>query len=129
MKTLISILVFFLLIDFAATAQTSPGQGCDCCFIRYTYNNVGNRIKRDFYCEPLNPAGKMVQLDTNNVEEDFVLLFPNPNEGKFALQFKAVPENYDITILANEPMGTFASRSKYLGNQVAIKTSNSCKAI
>jgi hypothetical protein len=111
MKNHYVITVLMLIVSFAAYGQTSPGEGCDCCFIRYAYDGAGNRVKRDFYCEAQYPSSKSgVTSSKDSVRKGLVLLSedsywyitPNPNNGRFRIVFSVMPENYTMLLLQDD---------------------------
>ena len=105
MKWIVLSSILITATALQSEAQVGPGQGCDCCFIRYTYDNAGNRIKRDFYCEPLFPPMKQAPPENDSsgetvfAEETDWLIFPNPNSGVFEIKFGLKPDNFALIIL------------------------------
>lgn len=108
MKNQFVFTVLMLLMSSIVYSQTSSGEGCDCCFIRYAYDGAGNRVKRDFYCESQFPSSKSgVTGGEDSIRRNTILkkegsywyVTPNPNSGKFKIIFSIMLENYTMHLL------------------------------
>jgi Secretion system C-terminal sorting domain len=107
MKIIIStIAIFFSLQLFAQNP----------CYIKYTYDASGNRIKREFICAPVDTlikidgdieeddnGGGIARMQNPNPSKNTVSAFdcsiiPNPTSGKFALKILGEATNLDAEI-------------------------------
>ncbi len=99
MKKIILLSILFLGSTKTFSQVSVPSQNC---YIKYDYDNVGNRIKRTYYCEGINPnstsastGGRIIQLNPDEklmpLEKDNseVTLFPNPTANDLNIE---VPE-------------------------------------
>lgn len=99
-------LLFCLLVaGNCVIGQTLPQYTCG---ILYTYDNAGNRTKQEYYCRQapgINTAesgsADSLTLDENAVSTSFAqtdAIYPNPNDGRFAVRFEQALKNADIII-------------------------------
>ena len=68
------------------------------CYIRYQYDDAGNRVKRDFYCfyDPI--YAKTMQLDSLKTIDDDVMVYPNPTTLSFSIALSEGKENGMATL-------------------------------
>jgi Secretion system C-terminal sorting domain len=109
MKKLIILITCLLALQFAAEAQV--------CYIKYSYDNAGNRIKREFFCgavdtisnvvvieEPIGPspaktAGIKITQPEGAASE--IAVFPNPGTGKYRVTVTNNKTAYPLSVLSN----------------------------
>ena len=93
MKTLISIIAFLAISNFVEAQNP--------CYVKYTYDASGNRVKREFICAPVDtiysgggtttdddccPSAKMTNNNNNTNGEDFDFdISPNPANSEISL--------------------------------------------
>lgn len=99
-------LLFCLLVaGNCVIGQTLPPYTCG---ILYTYDNAGNRTKQEYYCRQARginttESGSVdsLTLNENAVSTSFAqtdAIYPNPNDGRFAVRFEQALKNADIII-------------------------------
>lgn len=99
-----------LLVAISSQAQVP-------CYVQYSYDDSGNRTTREWVCEedelpddpipdssgPVTESGAgvmMAQLEQDTVTtEHYTLIYPNPNEGLFWVEFDEVLPDTRIYIL------------------------------
>lgn len=134
-KKIITSSAIILSSNFAFSQTTT-------CFIKYSYDNAGNRIKREFVCEndtiPDEPevnnsngssssgngsTAKYSNLDSLQLES-YTLIYPNPNSGDFWVEFKNITEEKinqrKIFILDNQGKVIMESVLLNLKNQIIL---------
>lgn len=114
-RTLILLLLFGgLFSSFSVCAQN---------IVKFTYDECGNRIKRNLQIRKVEENGRNVENENEYVSyaSDFigtiqVCLFPNPTEGKVSVSFF---DNTDTTIdaILTSITGTIINRRRCVGNQ------------
>lgn len=88
-KTLLFIIAFLFASGYAIAQQND-------CYITYKYDASGNRVQRFYNCElPSEMQVISSTLDSANVSENekidantYSIVYPNPNPGKFWVEFK-----------------------------------------
>lgn len=116
-------------------AQSIPPNTCG---ILYTYDNAGNRIKREYFCnnsgrmanEPLITAVKDSTATAAQPETSFQVvdaLFPNPTTGTFYIRFGKALDNAIIHIIDNN--GKLIQQSKASGTQVTFDLSSMASGV
>ena len=70
---------FFLILAFCSTCTKSIAQtGPEVCSIKYQYDISGNRIKREYKCQPSWTIGDIIPWQDRSI---FSNLYPNPTTG------------------------------------------------
>jgi hypothetical protein len=108
MKKIILLSFLFLGITKTFSQVEVPLQTC---YIKYDYDNVGNRIKRTYYCGGINPnstsaniGGKILNQNPEDktskleVDNSGVLLFPNPTSNDLKIKVPEMVLGGSITI-------------------------------
>lgn len=91
----------FLLFSLQATAQEIPIGSCG---LLMTYDAIGNRIKREYYCNNgsnriSNPELVRQQEAASAGFEEVDALYPNPTTGKFFITFSKAIDNATIQVV------------------------------
>jgi len=124
MKKLTLLLLFIIVKNVDALAQKYP------CYIKYTYDMTGNRVKREFLCGedegggggPIDPedpnarpAGNNGNTDNNSVNylHYLVKVFPNPSASIFNLSVDKVAENASFRVITSK--GQILVQGKIMG--------------
>lgn len=114
MKYVYLILFFITTIDVAA--QNIPAGYCG---VEFSYDAAGNRIKRKYVCA--TSVNTLAATAPEKSEEELINgIYPNPNNGKFNVNFsKSIPPSKLLIFNAN---GKTVSQQKISGskNQVDI---------
>jgi Secretion system C-terminal sorting domain len=91
------------------------------CYIKYTYDDSGNRIKREFICAerdtilPGNPIGSRMAKPT--VAKPFdVNVYPNPSNGIFTIACSMLEKNMQLQVI------NYAGQTVYTQSLIQIKT-------
>ncbi|WP_153799694.1 T9SS type A sorting domain-containing protein [Foetidibacter luteolus] len=105
MRRLFTLLAVLCTLQIVS-AQSIPPQTCG---ILYTYDNAGNRIKQEYYCNNSTPRVATNQNDTllsskgaelvtsdNSSFQVVDALYPNPTTGVFFLTFSKTLQNAKI---------------------------------
>jgi Secretion system C-terminal sorting domain len=105
MKKIILLSFLFLGINKIHSQVSVPLQNC---YIKYEYDNTGNRVKRSYYCEvpasALSTGGKILNtnptavLETITDENIGVKLFPNPVDNDLKIEVPETTIGGSITI-------------------------------
>jgi hypothetical protein len=105
MKKLIAILTFIAIANFVKAQNP--------CYIKYTYDASGNRIKREFICAPVDsvieegpgesdpdccPSSKLANNNANNFDFN---VYPNPAKDIFTLEILGLTNEANIIIYNN----------------------------
>lgn len=116
-------------------AQSIPPNTCG---ILYTYDNAGNRTKREYFC---NNSGRMANEPPMAVIKDTAAtaaqpetsfqvvdaLYPNPTTGIFYIRFGKALENAIIHIIDNN--GKVIQQTKASGTQVTFDLSSMASGV
>ena len=89
MKKQIITLLFTCIGSIALHAQTVNITNC---YIRYQYDQAGNRVNRDFYCYYDPTYAKIMPRDSLQTIEDGLFVYPSPANSSFSI---AVPETVE----------------------------------
>jgi Secretion system C-terminal sorting domain len=119
MKTILCIIAMLSMYTIA-NSQILSGPGTTTsyylCSIKYTYDEAGNRIKREYSCEWINVGGSSARKP--NPQENTILesiIFPNPSNGVFSIK-----TNVDIlnaTVIVSDLTGRKIKEFAYKGNE------------
>ncbi len=110
--------LIILLFTVEASAQTIPAGYCG---VEYSYDAAGNRIKRKYVCvSALNTLASVPAEET--VEPLISGIYPNPNDGRFSVNFsKAIPVTQ---ILILDVGGKIVGREMISGTKTGIDISH-----
>lgn len=128
MKKLFLIALFVIIKSIEGFAQSQEP-----CYIKYTYDMTGNRVKREFLCGEENgggggpidpeepedpnarPAGNNGNTDNNSVNyvHYLVKVFPNPSASIFNLSVDKVAENASFRVITSK--GQVLVQGKIMG--------------
>lgn len=78
MKKLIRISLFLLLGVAGLSKESKAQTGPEVCSIKYQYDISGNRIKREYKCQPSWTIGDIIPWQDRSI---FSNLYPNPTTG------------------------------------------------
>lgn len=129
MKKSLTLLAFLIILCNIAHSQVlSSFQNI--CYIKYSYDNAGNRTNRIYECGP-NPlynlggsagggsgggGGSMRIANSDNREK--MIVFPNPTKGIF---FVKLPEKSNLGLLEiRDPNGKILMKKELTQNQTEI---------
>lgn len=129
---LLYVFLFFVIGTTGINAQSIPSQTCG---ILYTYDNAGNRIKQEYFC---NNNGRVISAQTDTLVIDTSTLnfknrnitsfqivdalYPNPTTGVFYITFSNPLQN--VQIILTDLNGRILNRFKGNGNKVRFDLSN-----
>lgn len=119
MKKLLFAIAAFILYA-SAYAQITTGT----CAIRYTYDNAGNRISRDYFCMP----GIISGTGSSNVSYQVVTsVRPNPTTGIVDVFFSQSLSNGNIKI--TDARGVVILQTKAKGQKTTFNLSQHAAGI
>lgn len=99
----IFLLFCLLMVGKCVICQTLPAATCG---ILYTYDNAGNRTKQEYLCTAGRSSNTTLAnnsaVQNENAESTAFVkvdaIYPNPNDGRFAIRFEPELKNADIVI-------------------------------
>lgn len=78
MKFLLKFTIFLIVVFCFNTTESKAQTGPEVCSIKYQYDISGNRIKREYKCEPSWVIGDIIPWQNHSI---FSNLYPNPTTG------------------------------------------------
>lgn len=124
MRKISLITAILTITGFISYAQSIPPGSCG---ILFTYDNAGNRIKQEYYC---NNAGRTAQQDSTTIAlneppttafQEVDALYPNPTTGIFHITFARALKNASIQLI--DLNGRVLQQFKASGNKVTLDLS------
>jgi hypothetical protein len=115
MKTIFIALFLFTAIHLSYGQNIPQGS----CGVMFTYDNGGNRIKREYLCPAARVAAPaVVEKEIEKIET----AYPNPSDGNVTLYFSRGLEDATITVM--DVNGNFIRQLKGSGTKLNIDLNN-----
>lgn len=97
--------------------------------ISYSYDNAGNRIKKEIVMSKMKDAKSDEQSYSEMLQKHDIHIYPNPTEGDLTISISNVDNSNQVSIMLYEVNGTLVKQAKLENGQAIMNIQNKAPGI